>query len=230
MKRLFCLTFALLSLAFGVPANAATAAPQAPLGQPERAELLGRLQALHAQSPSFQANFSEQRSTKLLKKPLTSTGHIAFQLPNKFRREMTGSNPSVTVCNGKDLWLYYPNFKEAEQYSLNKRPLFEAALSALTAGLNFAHVEEIYNLEITPEDGGGYQIALTPKRNDLKRIVARLVVVLSKDLDVRSTELTLPKGDVVVTTYTQSRRDAIPASTFEFAPPEGANITHPLGK
>lgn len=225
MKRFLSLTFALLGLALGLPASAA-----APLGPTERAELLGRLQAQHAQYTSFQANFSEQRSTRLLKKPLTSTGKIAFQLPNKFRREITGANPSVTVCNGKDLWLYYPNFKEAEAYSVSKRPMFEAALSALTAGLNFSHVEEFYNLEVSPEEGGGYQILLTPKRGDLKRIVAQLVVVLGKDLDLRRTELTLPKGDVVATAYTASHRDPLPASTFEFIPPEGANVTHPLGK
>ena len=224
MKHLLCLALAAASFALGVPARAA-----APLSAPDRAELLQRLQALHAKHPCFQASFSEQRATKLLKKPLTSTGKISFQIPNQFRREMTGANPSVTVCNGKELWIYYPNFNEAEQYSLSRRPMFEAALSALTAGLNFAHVEEFYQLEVVPEEGG-YRLSLTPKRSDLKRIVAQLVVVLGKDLDVRRTELTLPKGDQVVTTYTNARREALPASTFEFVPPEGAVVNHPLGK
>ncbi|MDD5349862.1 MAG: outer membrane lipoprotein carrier protein LolA [Chthoniobacteraceae bacterium] len=226
MKRLFCLTAALWALACtALPARAA-----APLTPPERAELLGRLQALHAKYPSFQAAFSEQRTSRLLKKPIVSAGSIAFQIPNKFRREMTGSNPSLTVSNGKELWIYYPNFLEAEQYTLGKRAIFDDALAALTAGLNFAHVEEFYQLEVTPETDGGYEIILTPKRTNLKRIVARLAVYLDKSLDVRRTDLTLPKGDQVVTTYSAQKRDAVPAATFEFAPPAGANVTHPLGK
>jgi len=224
MKRLLCLTLAVLSI------HLAPVCAAEPLTPPERAALLGRLQALHAQSPCFQATFSEQRTSRLLKKPITSTGRIAFQIPNKFRREMSGSNPSLTVSNGRELWIYYPNFKEAEQYTLGKRALFDDALAALTAGLNFARVEEFYQLEVTPEEEGGYQIVLTPHRSNLKRIVSQITVILDKDLDVRRTDLILPKGDQVVTTYTAARRDPIPASTFEFVPPPGANISRPLGK
>ena len=224
MKRRLCLALTALCL------NLVAARAAAPLTAPERAALLGRLQQLHAKSPCFAAAFSEQRTSRLLKKPLISTGTIAFQIPNKFRREMSGSNPSLTVSNGRELWIYYPNFREAEQYTLGKRAMFDKALDALTAGLNFASVEEIYHLEITPEEDGGYRIALTPKGSDLKRIVSQLVVILDKELDMRHTELTLPKGDQVVTTYTAARRDPIPASTFEFVPPAGANISHPLGK
>ncbi len=224
MKRFFCLILATISL-LSLPIRAAE-----PLTAPERTALLGRLQAVHDKSPCFAAAFSEQRTSRLLKKPLISTGTIAFQIPNKFRREMSGSNPSLTVSNGRELWIYYPNFREAEQYTLGKRAMFDDALAALTAGLNFARVEEFYRLEVTPEEGGGYRIVLTPHRSNLKKIVAQLVVVLDKELDVRRTDLTLPKGDQVVTTYTAARRDPIPASTFEFVPPAGANISRPLGK
>jgi len=224
MKRLLCLALATLNL-LALPVRAAE-----PLTPPERAALLARLQQIHAKAPCFAATFSEQRTSRLLKKPLTSTGTIAFEIPNKFRREMSGSSPSLTVSNGHELWIYYPNFQEAEQYTLGKRAIFDDALAALTAGLNFARVEDFYQLEITPEEGGGYRIVLTPHRSNLKKIVAQLVVILDKELDVLRTDLTLPKGDQVVTTYTAARRDPIPASTFEFVPPPGANISRPLGK
>lgn len=225
MKRLLCLLTLAAFAAVALPARAAE-----PLTPAERTELLGRLQALHAQHPSFEANFSEQRTSRLLKKPLTSTGHIAFQIPNKFRREVAGSNPSLTISNGHELWLYYPNFKEAEQYTLGKKAIFDDALAALTAGLDFARVEEFYQLEATPDSGGGYQIVLTPKRSNLKKIVAQLTVILDKNLDVHRTDLILPKGDLVSTTYTAAHREPLPASTFEFVPPPGANISRPLGK
>ena len=113
---------------------------------------------------------------------------------------------------------------------MGKRAIFDDALAALTAGLNFARVEEFYQLEITPEEDGGYRMVLTPHRSNLKRIVAQLVVVLDKELDVHRTDLTLPKGDQVVTTYTAQRRVPIPESTFEFAPPQGINVSRPMGK
>lgn len=224
MKRLLCLSFAALGFLMA-PIHAAE-----PLTQPERAALLGRLQALHAKSPCFEAAFSEQRTSQLLKKPLTSTGHISFQIPNKFRREITGANPSLTVSNGQVLWIYYPNFKEAEQYTRGQRAMFDEVLDALTAAFDFSHVEEKYQTEITADEDGGYRIMLTPKRSNLKRICAQLTVTLNKDLDVRRTDLILPKGDQVITTYTATHREPLPASTFEFVPPTGANVSRPLGK
>jgi len=221
--RFFCLIAAIAVLLTVV--HAAT-----PLTAPQRVELLQRLQALHTKHPSFQAHFTEQRNSRLLKKPIQSAGTIAFQLPNKFRREITGASPSLTISNGKELWIYYPNFQEAEQYTLGKRAIFDDALAALTAGLNFGRVEEFYQLEITPETDGSYRILLTPKRSHLKKIVTQLVVYLDKDLTLRRTDLTLPKGDQVQTTYTAQRNDPIPAVTFEFTPPAGANVSQPLGK
>jgi outer membrane lipoprotein-sorting protein len=71
---------------------------------------------------------------------------------------------------------------------------------------------------------------LTPKKSGLKRTVQQLTVYLDSDLNVRRADLILPKGDHTVTTYSAQRRGALPASTFEFAAPADARVTHPLGK
>ena len=39
----------------------------------------------------------------------------------------------------------------------------------------------------------------------------------------------LPNGDRIVTTYSNQTRAPIPASTFEFKPPPGTEVTTPLG-
>ena len=227
MKRLLCLALALINLVTvaGVPALAA----EASLTPPQRAELLARLQALNAKSPFLAATFSEQRTSRLLNKPVTSSGTIAFEIPNKFRREITGSNPSLTISNGHQLWIYYPNFQEVEEYTLGQRAMFDDAMAALTAGLNFARVETFYTLDAAPDDSG-YRLTLTPKRGNIKRIVQQLIVHLDKALDVSRTDLILPKGDRIVTTYSNARHTPLPASTFEFTPPAGAHVTRPLGK
>lgn len=226
MKLHLCLTLItvnFLSLGAIADPGPVTLAPA------ERAELLGRLESIHSSFPSMEANFSEDRSSHLLKKPVSSSGRIAFQSPNKFRREVTGPNASITVSNGHFLWIYYPNFKEVEEYALGQRAAFDDAMAALTAGLNFAKVESFYNVDAARE-GGGYRITLVPKRGNLKRTVQQLTVVLDGELNVRRTDLILPKGDQIVTTYSNPRRTSIPASLFEFSPPADAQVTHPLGK
>src|SRR6266542_6291183 len=72
------------------------------------------------QTRSTQADFQEERVIRLMKKPILSSGKIWFQPPNKFRREVKGNSPSVTVSDGRQLWIYYPNFKSAERYPLGK--------------------------------------------------------------------------------------------------------------
>jgi len=220
LRFTLCCTFALTALA--EPRST-------PLSPPERAELLHRLEALRAKFPSMEANFSEQRGSHLLKKPVTSNGTIAFQSPNKFRREVTGANPSLTVSDGRHLWIYYPNFKEAEEYTLGQRAMFDDALAAITAGLNFGHVETFYNIEAARESGG-YLMVLTPKKGNLKRVLAQLSVFLDNDLNVTRTDLTLPKGDHIVTAYSNPRHTPLAESTFEFGAAPGVHVTHPLGK
>jgi len=70
------------------------------------------------QNRATQADFQEQRVMRLIKKPVVSSGRISYQPPNKFRREVKGSSPSITLSDGRQLWIYYPNSKSAERYPL----------------------------------------------------------------------------------------------------------------
>lgn len=201
----------------------------AELSAAERSGLIQQLRDLHTREPGFQAEFTEQRNSRLLNKPIINEGTVWFQAPDKFRREMRGSRASLTVSNGKIMWIYYPNFKEAELYSLGQRAMFDNSLAALMAGLNFRGLEEHYNVRAFRDDGGNFRLDLVPKRQNLRRIVERLIVILDADFRPQRTELTLPKGDRLVTTYRNVRRPALDRKTFEFSPPPDARVSRPLG-
>lgn len=223
--RLLAAAGFMLALVFTLPRPAAAAE----LSGPERAALLAQLRELHARQPSLQADFSEEKTTRLLNRPVASEGTIYFQAPDKFRREVRGKNPSTTVSNGRTLWIYYPNFKEVETYALGQRAFFDDSLAALTAGLNFQRIDEFYNFRAFHE-GDTYRLDLVPKRPNLRKIVERLVITLDDNFRPQRTELTLPKGDRIVTIYHGARRTPLPASTFEFTPPADAHVSRPLGK
>src|SRR4051812_32597434 len=84
-----------LQAAFFTSAVAVTmaTAPAAELAAPETAQLLANLQEHRAKFPSLTADFTEEKTTHLLQKPLVNQGTLSFQVPNKFRRELRGSNP-----------------------------------------------------------------------------------------------------------------------------------------
>src|SRR5262249_23551731 len=148
---------------------------------------------------------------------------------NKFRRELRGSNPSIMVSNGQKVWIYYPNFKEAELYPLGQRQFFDDAIEALTAGLNFQHVAEYYRYSASSETDG-YRLVLIPKSGGLKRIVKELTVYVDSAYKIERTITVLPKGDQVITNYRNQRPTALSPAVFDYTPPADAHVSQPLGK
>jgi outer membrane lipoprotein-sorting protein len=195
----------------------------------ENTALLQQLRQVHAKDPSFQATFTEQRTSHLLNQPVVSEGAVSLSVPDKFRWEVRTPSPSTTVSDGHMMWIFYPTFNEVEVYTLGQRSFFDESLTALTAGLNFEHIDEYYNFRAFRATGG-YRLELTPKKPSLRRVVEEVTLYLNSDFLPQRTEITLPKGDHLSTIYHNPRRPELPDSLFEFPPPTDAQITHPLGK
>jgi chaperone LolA len=191
--------------------------------------LLGRIREKRAAAPQLQADFQEEKNVKMLNKPIASSGKVWFQSPNKFRREAKGNSPSITVSNGQLLWIYYPKFKSAERYELGKRSPLDAGISAITASLNLENVEATYNITATKE-GDGYLLQLLPRNAAMKRFIQTFSIRLNSELQVLRTDMVQPNGDRIVTSYSNETRAPIPASTFEFTPPAGTEVTTPMGR
>ena len=207
----------------------ATIAQADPLSPAEVKSLLARIREKRAAAPQMQADFQEEKNVHLLNKPISSSGKVWFQAPNKFRREVKGNSPSITVSDGQQLWIYYPKFKSAEHYSLGKRSPLDAGIAALTAGLNLENVEDTYHISASKQNDG-YRLELTPRAPSMKRFLKSFSLTINNDLQVQRTEMLQPNGDRIVTVYSNETRTAIPPSTFEFTPPPGTDITTPLGR
>jgi len=221
MRKLSPLLLILISLASMVRGQS--------LSEADVKNLLARIAERRVSSPDVRADFQEQKTMHLLNKPIVSSGKIWFRAPNKFRREIGGSSPSITVSNGRDLWIYYPNFKSAEHYTLGKRSPVDAAIAAINTALNLENVEKTF--QITGRKvATGYELQLLPRSPSMKRMFQKFDLRLNSDLVAARTEMTQPNGDRIVTTYSNQTRAAIPASTFEFVPPAGTAITTPLGR
>ena len=191
--------------------------------------LLGRIRERHAAAPSMQADFQEERKIQLLDEPITASGRVWFQAPNKFRLERKGNSPSVTISDGQTIWIYYPKFKSAEHYSLARRSPLDAAISAITTALNLENVENMFHIAGS-KAGSGYDLELTPRNPSMKRIFQKLELHLNAELFAERTNMLQPNGNQIITTYTHPEHSALPASTFEFTPPAGTEVTTPLGR
>jgi outer membrane lipoprotein carrier protein len=200
-------------------------ATSAPIADNELKNLLAAVR----QNRSTQADFQEQRVIRLMKNPVMSSGTVSFQPPNKFRREVKGSSPSVTVSDGRELWIYYPNFKSAERYPLGKGSPLDATVAAINSALNLENIENSFNVTATKTENGN-DLQLLPRTAAMKRVFQKLDLRINDKFRVERTDMLLPNGDRIVTTYSNQTRAAIPPSTFEFKPPSGTEVTTPLGQ
>ncbi|PYL12422.1 MAG: hypothetical protein DMF43_08420 [Verrucomicrobia bacterium] len=220
IRRILLIVAGLISLT-----SFATAAP---LPDSEVKNLLARIR----ENRITQADFQEQRVIRLMKKPLVSSGRVWFQPPNKFRREVKGNSPSLTMSDGQQLWIYYPNFKSAERYPLGKRSPLDSTVAAINSALNLENIENTFQITATKIDPpqAGYELALIPRTASMKRVFQKLELHINDQLRAERTEMLLPNGDRIVTTYSNQTRAPVPPSTFEFKPPPGTDITTPLGQ
>jgi outer membrane lipoprotein carrier protein len=199
------------------------------LTQADVKNLLAKIRERRMSAPDLHANFQEQKTIHLLNKPIVSTGKIWFHAPNKFRREVSGSSPSITVSNGRDLWIYYPNFKSAEHYTLGKRSPVDAVITAINTALNLENVEKTFQISGT-KVGNGYELQLLPRSLSTKRMFQRFDLRLNSDLVAERTDMIQPSGEQIVTVYSNQTRAPIPESTFEFSLPPGTEVSNPLGR
>jgi outer membrane lipoprotein-sorting protein len=196
-----------------------------PLSEADLKNLLAGIR----QNRSTQADFQEERVIRLMKKPIVSSGRIWFQPPNKFRREVKGNLPSVTVSDGRQLWIYYPNFKSAERYPLGKGSPLDSTVAAINSALNLENIENTFQINATKTDRR-YELALLPRSASMKRVFQNLDLRVNDSLRVDRTDMLLPNGDRIVTTYSNQTRAPVPASSFDFKPPPGTEVTTPLGQ
>src|SRR5207248_11378704 len=144
-------------------------AKTAPLSEADLKNLLAGIRA----NRSTQADFQEERVIRLMKKPVVSSGRISFQPPNKFRREVKGNAPSITVSDGRQLWIYYPNFKSAERYPLGKGSPLDSTVAAINSALNLENIENMFQMNAAKAEQG-FELALTPRTPSMKRAFQKL--------------------------------------------------------
>lgn len=82
---------------------------------PAQADIVTELMERQARITSVQALFTQEKHTRLLAKPVRSEGRFLYRRPSSIRWEYSGSASMQVIFNGRDLWLYYPDLREADR-------------------------------------------------------------------------------------------------------------------
>lgn len=192
------------------------------LGEAETGGLLARISASRA-GHAIQAEFVEKRTLPMWSEPVVERGTIAFEPPDRFLRK----TKNLSLCDGKFLWMYYPEFNQVEKYPLDNRGPGQL-FSALGQALQFRDIGG--NFKVTASKvADGFRLELVPRSGALRRMLQSITLDLDQSLKLRSSGMVGKEGDRIETTYTNERILPLGSIDFSFTPPSTANVVTPLG-
>jgi len=181
------------------------------------------------------ADFTEQKFTALLKKPLTSRGRVAMK-PPRMRWDTDAPHPSTLTVDEKEVRILYPERKIVEVYPLGE----QLNVPAMSPMPRLEELREHFTLSRLPPAGldpntppeSHLAVRLTPRDRSLAEHVQRVDVWIDRATGLAScVELGSPDGDRTVITFRNITTNVGLVEedvTLKITP--DIQVVHPLGK
>ncbi len=155
----------------------------------------------------------------------TSTGSFEFQRPSRFKFVYKKPFAQSIVADGQTLWMYDVDLIQvtarAQSQVLGSTP---AALIAAAPDLRALQAD--FELQAAPDKDGLQWVAATPRAKDGQLQSVRIGFKASdKGSDLAALEITDSFGQRSVLSFSRFEANpALPAETFQFKPPAGADV------
>jgi len=151
----------------------------------------------------------------------TSSGRFEFQRPNRFRFDYQKPFVQTIVADGKTLWLYDADLNQVTQRE-QAQVLGQTPAALIAAAPDLRALQAEFTLTAAPDRDGLQWVSAAPKARDgqLQQVLVgfdgeRLAAL--EILDSFGQRSVMKFGRIEV-------NPALPASTFQFKPPVGADV------
>lgn len=183
--------------------------------------MAGAIDQLHdflRNTKTLKAEFAQAVIAKSGRKPQQSSGIVAISRPGKLRWEIQKPYPQLVVGDGEKIWIHDP---ELQQVTVRKAgQAIGGSPAALLSGSN--ELERNFTLKEAGDSDGMAWVEATPKANDSGFERVRLGFSGS---DLKAMELLDSFGQTTLVRFSRLEKNpALPASTFRFTPPAGADV------
>ncbi len=153
-----------------------------------------------------------------------SAGSFEFQRPNRFRFTYRKPFPQTIVADGQTLWLHDPDLNQVtarrQAQALGSTP---AALIATASDL--AALRQEFELAPAPDRDGLQWVQATPRARDG---VLRSVRIGFRGGELAALDIQDSLGQQSALRFGRMEiNPALPAETFQFKPPPGADLLRP---
>ena len=225
LRKTLCaitVTAAVVTPVIGTPVYAA---PAAASEQQATANLVQQLQGVQSLSANFEQTTKVSGNTVKKQKGLTAQhmnqtfkGVMKVERPGKFFWETSSPSKQTIVTSGKTVWIYDPDLQQAVRQSLDEQV---ANTPALLLSGNTSQIMQSYR--VTQPNKSKTYYTLYPKNSE--GAFQSLTISFGAN---KAPSLMILEDSLGQTTYVKFSNvkvnTPIPASTFNFTPPQGTDI------
>ena len=155
----------------------------------------------------------------------TQSGSFAFQRPGKFRFVYRKPFEQTIVADGQTLWLYDADINQVTARQ-QEQALGSTPAAIVTTASDLSTLQKTFDLASEPDQDGLQWVRATPKTRDTQIQSVRVAFKPAANApELAALEITDSFGQRSVLTFTNFQPNpALPAPTFEFHPPAGADV------
>jgi outer membrane lipoprotein carrier protein len=181
----------------------------------------GAIEQLHQflqTTRTLKADFNQIVIAKNGRKPQSSSGSVSIARPGKLRWEIQKPYPQTLVGDGDKFWIYDPELKQVTVRKAGQA--IGGSPASLLAGNN--DLEKNFTLKEAGEQDGLLWVEAMPKVNESGFERVRLGF---SGNELRGMDLLDNFGQTTHIRFSRLERNPnLPATTFKFVPPAGADV------
>jgi outer membrane lipoprotein-sorting protein len=183
---------------------------------------------------TWSADFTQTRTLKTLKQPLTSTGRLIFQAPNNFRWELGNPATTMAIRNSNEMVVVYPKLKRAEKYPLSgagNEP-WRDALALMDAGFpsSRAELESRFKLNSLSVSNDVAIVTMEPRSSMARRFMNEVQLrIRTNDFSMAANQLRFADGSILRNDFTNAvKNPPIITNAFSAELPKDYKVVEPM--
>ena len=192
-------------------------------------DLIARIAATATKDEGISFRFKETKHLRILKKPVVESGAITFMPPDRFRRVIETPHDTTTLCDGKVVWITFPDDKLAEKYPLERSPIVRDTLAAISSAIEPTNLTKYFDVTAQKKDKD-YVLTLVPRSTQFRRTVDKMFLTLNSKLRPVEVVILSQGGDRSEIALSNERRHKTTEKDFQFTPPADWQVSAPLGE
>lgn len=198
-----------------------------PLQAKEMTQALNRLKDMQKDIDVISADVYQRKKTPLLKNEVETKGQITMKRPNLIYWDITKPERRITIIDGKNMWVYQPDLKEARRYILSEQFAARQTMIFFSSAMSMStkEMEKNFNIAVY-SPGGNLILEMKPKSGIVAKYLTAIHIWYKEGEAVPyKFEVIGKRGDTTVTEFTDvALNPSVKENFFHFDAPADVTV------